>query len=244
MQNKNYSLYRPENPTVREAYSMLAGNIHVGSEQKKIKSLVITSVEPKIGKTSIATSLAITMATWGKRTLLVDADLRKQSDKSQLNALGVKGTYQYLQGIISFEDVLCSTNIDNLVYIPNGRVSGNPMGILCSKNLTDLIDIAGQHFDYIIFDTPSLGSVSDAAIISSKTDATILVASLGKTKLGVIKQAKETIEKNNGNLLGVVVNRVKKSEYRRYFESYDYFYKSHKNAVREDNHKVLETLQT
>ena len=223
MQNKCYSLYRPVSSTVREAYSMLTGNIYLGSRQKNIKSIVVTSAEPKVGKTSVAISLAITMATWGKKTVLVDADMRKLVENKPGEVGIANGIYQYLKGILRVDDILHPTNVENLMFIPSGRISENPMGLLCSDNLRKLLDDLSGYFDYIVFDTPSLDSVSDAAIISSRVDATYLVAKMGFTKLEAIKRAKEQLEKNNSNLLGVVMNKVGKRDYKRYFSAYKYY---------------------
>ncbi len=241
MENKSYSLYKPENPIVSEAYSMLAGSIYVEAKEKGLKALVVASNEPRVGKTAVATSIAITIATWGKRTVLIDADMRKPIDRKQNNLGSACGLYQYLQGIISLEQVLYPTNVENLKYIPNGRVTTNPMGLLCSEGLEKLFNKASECFDYIVIDTPALGSVSDAAIISSKADAVLLVAKMGATRLDVIKKAKEQLEKNNSNILGVVVNEVAKKTYKKYFESYKYFHNLNKKAIKdkETNRKAV-----
>jgi len=243
MQSRSYSMYRPENPIVREAYSMLAGIIHVESGEKELSSIVVTSTEPKVGKTSVATCLAITMATWGKKTVLIDADMRKLAEKKQKNIGSVNGVYQFLQGITSLEEVLCSTNVENLMYIPNGRVNGNPMGLLCSDGLNNLLERAEERFDYIVIDTPPLDSVSDAAIISSKADAVLLVAKMGNTKQDAIKRAKEQLEKDNSNLLGVVINEVGKKTYKRYFRAYKYFYNAGLSVTKwKKSNKVIESV--
>lgn len=241
MQNKIYSFVKPENPTVMEAYSMLAGNIYTSFEPKKVKSLVVTGIEPKVGKTSVATNLAITLASWGKRTVLINADMRKQTDKKQINSNDENGTYQYLQGISRLENVLCTTNIENLTYIPNGSTSENPMGLLCSGNLEELISKAGQNFEYIVFDTPALNCVSDAAIIAAKVDAALLVSHMGRSKMHALMHAKEELNRTNSNLLGVVINRVNKADYRRYFGAYKYFLKMKRRIVKEKKTNEVST---
>lgn len=228
MSNMYYKLFIQENPAFREAFAMLTGNIYVETEQKNIKTYAITSTEPKAGKTAAAENLGITLASWEKKTLLVDADMRKISSKNHHKAEPEPGLFEYLNGKCELESIICSTNVDNLSYIPAGAVSYNPMGVLCSDKLSRFIAEAGDCFDYIIFDTPSLGSVSDAAIIASKVDATLLVAKMGKTKFEDIQHAKSQLEKNNSNLLGVILNKVNKRRYRSYFKDYRYYVKQKK----------------
>ncbi|MBC8062937.1 MAG: CpsD/CapB family tyrosine-protein kinase [Clostridiaceae bacterium] len=230
MRDKIYNLGGQENQAVSDAYSMLSGNIYMESENKKIKSIVITSSEPKTGKTSVATSLAITMASWGKRIILIDADMRKRNDSKVLKKGSDFGLSQYLNGSAEFEEVLCDTNFDGLMYIPNGSIALNPIGLICSSRFVKLLESLKNEFDYILLDTPPLDAVSDAAVISAKVDSVLLVAKMGKTDLASVNRAKEKLEKANANLLGVVINTVNKRHYKRYLNSYKYFYND-KNEI-------------
>ncbi len=220
MQSKIYSLYRSENPIVREAYSALTASLYTGNGSDKINTLVVTSTEPLVGKTSVATSIAITLASWGKKTLLIDLDMRKPTEK---NADYITGAAQFLQGSINLEGVLYSTNIENLTYLPKGRINGNPVGLLCSDLLTELLENAKKSFNYIIIDTAPLDGVSDAAILASKADGAIMVAKMNKTTLDAINSAKESLESYNTNLLGIILNQVDKKNYKNFFKSYKYY---------------------
>ncbi len=231
MSDKKFNLDMQGNQAVRDAYSMLCGNIHMESENKRIKSIVITSSEPKTGKTSVAASLAMTMASWGKRTILIDADMRKRNSKKVPKWGSGFGLSQYLNGNAELEEILCDTNIEGLMYIPNGSISLNPIGLVCSSRLGKLLDRLRNDFDYIIFDTPPLDAVSDAALISAKVEAVLLVAKMGRTDLASVNRARQKLEKVHANLLGVIINDVNKRQYKRYFKAYKYFC-SKKETVR------------
>ena len=231
MSDKKFNLDVQENQAVKDAYSMLCGNICMESENKRIKSIVITSSEPKTGKTSVATSLAMTMASWGKRTILINADMRKRNNKKVLKWGSSFGLSQYLNGNAELEEILCDTNIEGLMYIPNGNISLNPIGLVCSSRLGKLLDRLRNDFDYIIFDTPPLDAVSDAALISAKVEAVLLVVKMGRTDLASLIRSRQKLEKVNANLLGVIINDVNKRQYKRCFKAYKYFCNTKKETV-------------
>ncbi|MHB8065126.1 MAG: CpsD/CapB family tyrosine-protein kinase [Ruminiclostridium sp.] len=224
MQDRIYNLDTQESKAVKDAYSMLCGNIYMESQNKKVKSIVVTSSEPKAGKTIVATSLSITIASWGKKTILIDADMRKQTNikipKWECNL----GLSHYLNGSAKYEEIICNTNIKGLMYIPNGGIALNPIGLLCSSQFTELLEKLKLEFEYIIFDSPPLDSISDAIIISAKVNSVLLVAKIGQTDLAAMNRSKEKLNMANANLLGVVLNSVKKRQYKKYLSSYKYFY--------------------
>ncbi len=226
MQERRYSLYEQENPAVRDAFSMLSGNIYMESEHRSIRSIVITSSEPETGKTSIAVSLAATMANWGKKTILIDADMRKRTEMQIPKWGSNQGLSQYLNETAEYEEVLCYTNIDGLMYIPNGSFMPNPMGLICSPRFRQLMERLKEEFEYIIIDSPALDTVSDAVIMSSRADGALLVARMGKSRLEDLNRSKERLEAGEAVLLGVVINKVNKSNYKKYLKAYKYFYTS------------------
>lgn len=228
MQTKTFNVYNHENRAVQDAYAMLTANIHLSGNDKSNKSLAITSCKPKVGKTSIAITLAITMARSGWKVLLVDGDMRRPIEGKRLggNSLGedsLVGLSEYLSGGYKLSDVLCQTNIENLSYLYSGENDKNPIGLLCSTRFEELNSKVKEEYDYIIFDTPSLSSVVDASLIAAKVDATLLVVELGETSINSLRPAKQQLEKVNANILGVVLNKVKKNDYKKFLGAFDYF---------------------
>lgn len=226
MQTKTFNVYDNENQAVQDAYAMLTANIHISNGQNTLTTFALTSCNPEEGKTSLAISLAITMANSGWKVLLVDADMRKPTAAKRLNKGTIFGLSDYLTGDVELKDALCETNIANLTYFSCGNDHSNPIGLLCSVRFEELRDKARNEYNYVLFDTPALTSVMDGALIASKVDATLLVVKMGLTTLTSLKRVKEQLENLNANILGAVLNKVKKRDYKLYFESYNYFFNS------------------
>lgn len=220
-----------DNNIVRNAYSILMGNLYLTEGGKNYKTLTITSCNPREGKTSLATGLAITMAKMGHSTLLADFDLRKCNGAGD-NDCGIS---DYLKGQKEMKDVLYSTNIENLSHLSFENLMENPMSFLCSEKLDLLIQDMRNEFDYVVFDTPALECVNDAVIISVKTDATILAAQMGSTTIVDIKKAQDQFNKVNANLIGVILNKVGKRKYKRKLSAFNYFAKKRKAANCKNN---------
>ncbi|TYP69134.1 CpsD/CapB family tyrosine-protein kinase [Paenibacillus methanolicus] len=224
MQTKTFNVYNEENKAVQDAYAMLTANIHLSGPESHYKSLALTSCKPSVGKTSIAISLAITMAGSGWKVLLVDGDMRKPVGGKRLGDNTLLGLSDYLAGQADLLDVLCNTNINNLTYLYGGENRQNPIGLLCSTRFEELNAWAREQYDFVIYDTPALSSVVDASLIAARVDATLLVVEIGQTSMDSLKPAKEQLEKVNANIMGVVLNKVKKNAYKKYFGAFDYFF--------------------
>lgn len=225
-----------DNNIVRNAYSILMGNLYLTEGGMDYKTLTITSCNPKEGKTSLAGGLAITMAKMGHNTLLADFDLRKCDDTGD-NECRIS---DYLKGKKELKDVLYSTNIENLSYLSFENIMENPISFLCSEKLDLLIQDMRSNFDYVVFDTPALECVNDAVIISVKTDATILAAQIGKTTIVDIKKAQEQFNKVNANLIGVILNKVGKRKYKRKLSAFNYFTQKRKTTNYNNTEKAEE----
>jgi len=226
MQAKTFNVYNNVNQAVQDAYAMLTANIYISNDQQPLKTLVMTSCNPEEGKTSLAISLAITMAQSDWKVLLIDADMRKPTAAKRLNEESKLGLSDYLSEKVEFDDVLSETNIPNFTYCSCGNDHRNPIGLLCSARFEELVEKVKNEYDIVLFDTPALTSVVDGAIVASKVDATLLVVKMGVTNLTSLKRVKEQLEKLNANILGVVLNKLKKRDYKTYFGSYNYFFNS------------------
>lgn len=224
MQSKYFEVYDQDNKAVQDAYALLTANVHFSSSKENIKTITLTSWTPKVGKTTVAINLAISLARSGWKTLLVDADIRKPGTYKRLNNQETMGLLDIIEGNIYLLDVLSSTNIPNLTYLPCGNDDYNPIELMCSPKFSELMTGIRKDYDFVLFDTPALSSVIDGALVASITDGVILVAQMGTTKVTALHSAKEQLEKANANILGVVINKVKKRDYIKYVESYDYFF--------------------
>ena len=240
MQTNNFDLYEVENMAVQDAYALLVANIHFVNEKSNnsIRTLTICSYDTKVGKTTTAINLSISMARSGWKVLLVDADIRKPDSYKRLNDNTGKGLSDYIENDDNLQEVLNSTNIPNLCYLPCGRKSHNPIGLFCSAKFDAFITEIRGEYDFIIFDSPALSTVIDSALIATKTDATILVAQIGLSDEKSLARAKEQLSKADAFVMGVVLTKVRKREFKKYVESYNYFDHLTKKVVKDKEYDI------
>jgi protein-tyrosine kinase len=223
-----------------EAYNALRTNIQFCGVVNKLKTITVTSCNPGEGKTTVSFNLAKSMAKADLKTLLVDTDLRRPYIAKLLGIDEENETYGQAKGITDFisgeyeiEDIIYETPLKNLFVIHCGTVPPNPAELLSTEKFSRFIEdaknnffkVAKGQFDMIIFDSPPLGSVIDAAVLAAKTDGTLLVVKARSVNYKAAKHVKEQLDKVNANLVGVVLNRVQKKDYG-YYYSYYYYYRN------------------
>ncbi|HYF75403.1 MAG TPA: CpsD/CapB family tyrosine-protein kinase [Candidatus Nitrosocosmicus sp.] len=206
---------------IAEAFRSLRTNIQFSCIDKQIKSLVITSSIPGEGKSTIAFNLAVTIAQTEKKVLLIDTDLRKPTIHSYIQAEDFSGLTNIIVQGINYREVLYSNiNTKNLDVIISGPIPPNPSEILGSAKMRYLVERLEQEYDMIILDSPPVGMVTDAAVLSTITDGVIVVCLTGKTKREDLGKSIDSLKKVNANLLGVVMNKAiyrKNSIYNAYY---------------------------
>ncbi|MGT2716206.1 tyrosine-protein kinase [Streptococcus respiraculi] len=189
-----------------EYYNALRTNIQLSGAD--IKSIAVSSVNPGEGKSTTSTNLALSFARAGYRTLLLDADVRNSALSGVFKARErITGLTEYLAGTADLSYGLCDTVIENLSVITAGSTSPNPTALLQSKQFGNMMTILHQHYDYVIVDTPPIGLVIDAAIITQNCDASILVTEAGSVHQKVLAKAKEQLEQTRKPFLGVILNK-------------------------------------
>lgn len=213
---------------VEEAYKVLRTNIQFCGFDKNIKTIAVTSYSPGEGKTTTSINLAMSMAKSGLKTLLVDADLRKPMLAKHLGDGSERGLTNLISGSVSIEDIITRTEMENFYFIACGPKPPNPAEIIGSSRFGEFVEAVRGQFDMVIFDTPPLGSVIDCAILSAQVDGTVLVIASNTVEYANAQKVKEQLEKVNARILGVVLNKMKKSEYR-YYYNYYYNYGSSEN---------------
>lgn len=188
-----------------EYYNALCTNLQLSGDDLKVFS--ITSVKSGEGKSTTSTNIAWAFARAGYKTLLIDGDIRNSVMSGVFKARDkITGLTEFLSGTTDLSQGLCDTNIENLFVIQAGSVSPNPTALLQSKNFSTMLETLRKYFDYIIVDTAPIGVVIDAAIITQKCDASILVTA-GETNRRDIQKAKEQLEHTGKPFLGVVLNK-------------------------------------
>lgn len=190
---------------------------------KDIKSIALTSCTPNEGKSSVSLQLARALSENGKRVLFIDADLRKSVilSKCQVSQT-VKGLSHYLSGQCSFTEVIYTTTVRNLHMIFAGPVPPNPAELLGNNIFKFVIEKMKTVYDYIIIDTPPLGSVIDAAVIANECDGSILVVKSGKISRRYARKVIAQLRMADCKILGAILNSVdiKKNSYGNYYGNY------------------------
>ncbi|VSS97095.1 capsular polysaccharide biosynthesis protein Cps14D [Streptococcus pneumoniae] len=190
-----------------EYYNALCTNIQLSGD--KLKVISVTSVNPGEGKTTTSVNIARSFARAGYKTLLIDGDTRNSVISGVFKSREkITGLTEFLSGTADLSRGLCDTNIENLFVIQSGSVSPNPTALLQSKNFNDMIETLRKYFDYIIVDTAPIGIVIDAAIITQKCDASILVTAIGEVNKRDVQKAKQQLEQTGKLFLGVVLNKL------------------------------------
>ena len=199
---------------------------------KDVKTIVVTSAFENQGKSFISFHLAYSLSQVGKRVLLVDTDMRKSVLQRRMGLEGVKlGLSEYLSGNAEVGQVIYDVGIPNMHVLFSGKLVTNASALLSAKWLRTLCDSVKDSYDYIIFDTPPVGVVGDAAIVSSVCDGTLLVIENGVTKKKTLCQIAAELEKVDTNILGVVQNMVGSKKDSSYYGkgNYGYYYGNNQN---------------
>ena len=193
-----------------EYYNALRTNIQLSGNNLQVIS--ITSVKPGEGKSTISTNIAWAFARAGYKPLLVDADIRNSVMSGVFKSREkITGLTEFLSGTTDLSHGLCDTNVENLFVVQAGSISPNPTALLQSENFSTMIDTLRKYFDYIIVDTAPIGIVIDAAIITQKCDASVLVTAAGEANRKDVQKAKGQLEQTNKPFLGVVLNKFNTS---------------------------------
>jgi capsular exopolysaccharide synthesis family protein len=175
---KMITRFSPKSP-VSEAYRSLRTNIQFADIDHPKRVLMVTSAMSKEGKSTTAVNLAITLTQTGSRVLLVDSDLRRPSLHNFFSMDKTYGLTNLLVGSLSFDDVIKRTELENLDVITSGDVPPNPAELVASEGMRRLIEQARARYDYVLLDSPPVIAVTDAAVLATRVDGTVLVVGSG-----------------------------------------------------------------
>lgn len=190
-----------------EAYKSLRTNIQFCGAQIKIISF--TSCTPNEGKSSVSFNLAVSFAESGKRVVLVDADMRKSVLAGRYKVGKVDaGLAHYLAGQKEIEEIVFATDVENMDIIFSGPFVPNPAELLENESFHDLMTACRERYDYVLVDTPPLGSVIDSAIVAKEVDGAILVIEADTISYHFVQNVKSQLEKSDVRILGTVLNKV------------------------------------
>lgn len=206
-----------------EAYRTLRSSILLGWDES-MRRILITSPQPRDGKTTISLHLAWSLAQLGRRVLLIDADMRKPNCARQLGVEAEKGLSDYLEGQAERDEILLATPIDNLWVAPGGRPHPDASDLLYSPRLAALLDEAAAQWDHVVIDSPPSLALSDARTISKLVEGVVLVVS-DETERASLKRTQQAFDDAGVRFLGFVMNRVNLNDLEYgYYRQYGYYY--------------------
>ena len=211
--------------SVAEAYRSLRTTIQFAGLDKEIQVLTLSSSAPQEGKSTTSSNIGIVMAQMGKKTLLVDADLRRPVLHSVFGLTREPGLTNLLFERSTFDEAIRKTDVPNLYVLPCGIIPPNPAELLGSKRMTQLLIRLREEFDMILLDTPPVVAVTDALLLGRIADATVLVARADVTRIDALLRAMDSVERSGANLLGVVLNNFNVANaYGSYYKYYQYYH--------------------
>ena len=207
--SKTSEILSKEQPfSYREAYNALRTNFNFASLDGQLKTIAITSTIPGEGKTTFSINLAISMIEMGKKVLLIDADLRNPSIHRylRLRQQEIIGLSHLLSSKHKLTESVGHLEKLKLDIVLSGPIPPNPVELLSSGNFDKILEEAKGEYDLIIIDTPPVGIVTDASVISQFADGVIVVVGQGKPTVNQIKKTKSNLERVNANVIGSVLN--------------------------------------
>jgi len=209
-----------------EAYRILQTNLELN--RKEVGPAVITFVSGGVGegKSTTLNNLAYVYARAGNRVLIVDGDLRRSSQHVFFGMDKSVGLADILSGACSMEDALRETKVPDLWFIPAGHLTDQTKGITNTALMADFLNRAKSQFDYVFIDSPPILGLSDASILSSLADVTVMVIQYRRFPRSMLERVRLAVLQAKGNLVGAVLNNVdatRDSHYQYYTQYYTYY---------------------
>lgn len=218
---------------VKEAYNAIRTNLLFSQQGEKCPIFVITSPTANNGKSINAINMAISLAQMGKRTLLIDADMRNPTIHRMFSIPVKNGLSEILAGLTD-NITVSKTDVENLSVLTAGKIPPNPTDLLSSSRMDKLLDFVKAHYDCVFIDTPPVNLVTDSTSFSSKATGYILVIKSVTTDIQEVKVTVSTLQHINANIVGFVLNDVNaknkryslyyKKGYRSKYSYYNYNY--------------------
>lgn len=216
--------------SVKEAYKLSRTNILFSLAEEGCKTIIVTSAYPGEGKTTTATNMALSFAQMGKRTLLIDADMRKPQAHHVFTINNQIGLSNVLGGFAKLGESICLLE-SGLCVITAGHIPPNPVELLGSQRMKTLLDELSEQYDYIFIDTPPVNVVSDAIVLSEIVSGVIMITKQGQSRKPELEEALAKLTFSQAKVLGFILTgaTVKGGKYGKYskygkykgYESYE-----------------------
>jgi polysaccharide biosynthesis transport protein len=220
-------LLRDPRSPFSESFRALRTSMRLSTTSRHSKVIAITSCQPAEGKSTVSVNMAAVLAQGGKKVVLVDTDMRRPSVYKRLRMEGGKGLSELLTGYFTLDEVTQThETLPMLDVIPSGTVPPLPADLLASDQMADVVRQLRERYDYVIFDTPPVLSVTDPAIVAAQSDGMVLVIRQAYCTRRMLARAMEILRDLDVKVYGFVFNGVDASlpEYYGYLGYYTYDY--------------------
>lgn len=194
---------------VTESYKKARTNLVYSIIKKGCKKIIVTSPFKSEGKTTTTINVAIALSQQvDTKVLVIDCDLRRPTVHSTMNLKSNKGLANFLNDECELKEIITHCESDNLDFITFGAIPPNPSELLSSDNMSDMVRRLEMVYDYIIFDTPPVNMVVDMIPLIGLSDGIVMVVKHNNTTYPELQRAAETIKRNNGKIVGIIVNEI------------------------------------
>lgn len=211
---------------VKEAYNSIRTNLLFTHQGEKCPVFIVTSPTANNGKTINSINLAISYAQMGKRTLLIDADMRNPTIHRMFSIPVKNGLSEILAGLTDNISV-SKTDVENLSVLTAGKIPPNPAELLASPRMDKLLEFVREHYDCVFIDTPPVNLVTDATVFAPRVTGYIIIVRADTTDIADVKYATDSLNAIDASIIGFILNDASTSSHRyySYYKRYGYKYK-------------------
>jgi len=220
---QNLEVISDHRSPVTEAFRAIRSNLEFASLDQKVKTLMMTSPDPNSGKSSSIANLGSVLSQTGARVLLVDADLRKPTLHSFFRLSNRNGlTSLLVNKHMELKEAVQVSFVDNLYLLTSGPLPPNPAELMGTEKMKELVGMLAENYDYVLYDTPPLNAVIDAAVLARLVDASVMIVRYGGTSREEIQHAWEQLKSTNTRVIGSILNEVPAGKHGHYYYYYRY----------------------
>ena len=213
--------YNDPKSVISEQYRAIRTNIEYSNVDQNTKTILVTSSDKNEGKTTTVSNLAVSFANLNKKVLLIDCDLRNASIHKMFKINNIYGLTDILAKDRAVDKCIQETELKNLYVLTAGAIPPNPAEILSSEKMKNLIEDLKNIYDYIFIDTPPIGLVTDAGVLSSFIDGVVLVVKSESVEKKYLEETKKKLDAVDARILGAILNSYKSEQ--KDYEYYSYY---------------------
>ena len=221
--DQNSRLSTDKSYALTNSFEIIQTNLKFSLPDENLQVIMLTSATPGEGKSFSASNLATVMSRKGKRVLLIDADMRRPRQHRIWRKPNIKGLSNILINQTHLEDAIVQV-LPNLDLLTAGTIPPNPLSLLDSQSMEDLIDKARDNYDFVIVDTSPLMSVADPLVVSNFVDGILIVIRIGQVHSQEVVMAKALLDQSEVPVLGMLLNGInEQNSYGGYYYGRDYY---------------------